>query len=110
MGLMNWIHEAIDSTVTTIKGLVTPQSTPSVSKTQKTKETVPMVSKETQEAQKNEDTVEITNKTKNRDAAYKLIEELCIKYDIDIEEAKKCNFLEAVTGFSSEELATKTGR
>ncbi|MCM1003298.1 MAG: hypothetical protein NC408_03035 [Candidatus Gastranaerophilales bacterium] len=108
MGLMNWINKAIDTVTTTVKEFVAPQSTSSVSTAQKTKETVPMVSKETQEAQKNEDSVEIKNKTKTRDSAYKLIEEICVKYDIDMEEAKKYNFLESITGFSSEELATKT--
>ncbi len=108
MGLMNWINKAIDTVTTTVKEFVAPQSTTAVSTAQKTKETVPMVSKETQEAQKNEDTVEIKDKSKTRDAAYKLIEEICVKYDIDMEEAKKYNFLESITGFSSEELATKT--
>lgn len=102
MGIFGAIKNTFNSIVTTVKEAVAPRSAQKVSS--KT-ETIPMVSEKTQAQQTNEDKVEIKRKTKNN--AYKLIEELCADNNIDINEAKKAQLLEKVTGFSSEELANK---
>ncbi len=71
MGLLDYLNRAVDKAVTTVKEFVAPQSTYEVSKS---KENIPLISKETQAKQKNEDTIEIktikvskqfTNKLKN---------------------------------------------
>lgn len=106
MGLLNYISKAIDTVTTTVKEWVAPQSVSEVSSTQKPKETVQMVSKETQEAQRNEDTVEI--QTKTADAIYKKIEELCVDYKMSMEDVKKAKLLEGILGCTTEELAKQS--
>ena len=102
MNIFGAIKNTFNSIITTVKEAVAPQTAQKVSK----KETIQMVSEKTQAQQTNEDKVEIKRKTKNN--AYKLIEELCVDNNIDINEAKKAQLLEKVTGFSSEELANKS--
>ena len=106
MGLLNYISKAIDTVTTTVKEWVAPQSVSKVSSTQKPKETVQMVSKETQEAQKNEDTVEIQSKT--ADAIYKKIEEMCVDYKMSMEDVKKAKLLEGILGCTTEELVKQS--
>lgn len=106
MGLLDYLNRAVDKVVTTVTEFVTPQSTSEVSKTQKPKETVPMVSQKTQEAQKNEDKVEI--KTKTADSVYKKIEQMCVDYKMSMEDVKKAKLLEGILGCSTEELTKKS--
>lgn len=103
MGLLDYLNNAVDTVVTTVKEVVSPQSASEVSKV---KETVPMISKEAQEKQKNEDTIEI--KAKSIDSVYKQIENLCVEYRMSMEDAKKAQLLETIAGCSTEELAKKS--
>lgn len=108
MGIMSWISQKIDSAVTTVKEWVAPESTSKVSATEKPKpkENVPMVSEETQAAQKNEDKVEIKSKT--AESVYKQIEEICAEYKMSMEDVKKAKLLEGILGCSTEELVKKS--
>ena len=44
----------------------------------------------------------------NKNKIYKQIEELCVEYRIDIEDAKKANLLECIAGCTSEDLVNMT--
>lgn len=102
MGLLGFIEKAINTVATTVKEVVAPSSTPK----NITKEPIQMVSKETLDKQKNEDSVEISKKTAA--SAYKQIEELCADYRMSLEDAKKVGLLEKISGCSTEELAQKS--
>ncbi len=104
MGLFDYINRAIDTVVTTVKEAVTPQEVQKVSSPQK--ETVQMVSQETMANEKNEDTVNIKNKS--IDSIYKQIDELCDDYRMSMEDVKKAHLLETIAGCSSEELTKKS--
>ncbi len=104
MGLLDYLNRAVDKAVTTVKEFVATQSTYEVSKS---KENIPLISKETQAKQKNEDTIEIKN-NKSIETIYKQIEELCEEYKMSMEDVKKAQLLETIAGCSSEELAKKS--
>lgn len=101
MGIQTFIEikNKIDSIITTIKGIGTPQ------RAEKTSQNIELVNEEARN--NNEDTVNITG-NRSRESAYKVFEKIFVKYDIDITEAKESNLLENMTGYSPEELATKT--
>ncbi len=110
MGILGFIGEKIDSAITTVKEWVAPEGTAKVSAASaaKPKENIQMVSKETQKAQKNEDTVKI--KTKTADSVYKKIEELCAEYKMDMKDVKEAKLFEGILGCSTAELAKKSDK
>lgn len=103
MGLFDYVNKAIDTVITTVKQVVSPQS---AQETSSKKETIEMVSQETMAKEKNEDTVNI--KTRSVDFIYNQIGELCEDYRMSKEDVRKAQLLEKIAGCSSEELAKKS--
>lgn len=104
MSVLGFINNAIDSAVTTVKEIVTPQSTVKCAKN----EAIDIISKEAKQNLRNEDSTEIKNKTNSIEKIYKQIEEVCIDYNMNIKDVKEAKLLENIAGCSTEDLLKKS--